>query len=246
MVDPTLVDSQGRGDLLALGRFRLLWRDLNTLVAPAIRAMHDRYGQVRGPSCSPGRRGLKTAGSAGSQTECGSQCVRGLPAARANLKPSPLILNIKHRAPAQVRDGDPHDPRPRPAADSGALAAAAEALGLPSLPPQLAAALSAQDGLDLRTFGGPSSPYSPYFEPGLPHAILIELKQALNSYQDYHMSLLAGLTMLGAGQLATEARGEYPAMLASLRTQSGQWVKTGRRVPGRATAKHDHTTDVYS
>ena len=35
---------------------------------------------------------------------------------------------------------------------------------------------------------GPSSPVpSPYFVPGLPHGTRIELRQALTSYQDYHM-----------------------------------------------------------
>ena len=32
---------------------------------------------------------------------------------------------------------------------------------------------------------------SPYFVPGLPHVILIELRQALRSYQDYHVLSLA-------------------------------------------------------
>ena len=36
---------------------------------------------------------------------------------------------------------------------------------------------------------GPSAP-SPYFVPGLPHGIRIELRQALISYQGYHMLLL--------------------------------------------------------
>ena len=32
---------------------------------------------------------------------------------------------------------------------------------------------------------------SPYFVPGLPHVVMIELGQALAPYQDYHMLLLA-------------------------------------------------------
>ena len=35
----------------------------------------------------------------------------------------------------------------------------------------------------------PSPPRAPYFVPGIPH-ILIELRQALVSYQDYHLLLL--------------------------------------------------------
>ena len=37
---------------------------------------------------------------------------------------------------------------------------------------------------------------SPYFVPGLPHVILIELRQALRSYQDYHT---LSLTLAGTG-----------------------------------------------
>ena len=36
----------------------------------------------------------------------------------------------------------------------------------------------------------PAPSPSPYFVPGLPHVILLELSQAFISYQDYHMLLL--------------------------------------------------------
>ena len=52
----------------------------------------------------------------------------------------------------------------------------------------------------------PSSPglLYPYFVPGLPHAMLIELRQALISYQDYHM-LLLGNRVWGAADSACSA-----------------------------------------
>ena len=39
----------------------------------------------------------------------------------------------------------------------------------------------------------------PYFVPGSPHVMLIELRQALNSYQDHHMLLL---TLAGGARAA--------------------------------------------
>ena len=42
----------------------------------------------------------------------------------------------------------------------------------------------------------PAPPPSPYFVPGLPHVVLIELRQAFILYQDDHMLLL---TLAGRG-----------------------------------------------
>ena len=58
----------------------------------------------------------------------------------------------------------------------------------------------------------PAPSHSPYFVPGLPHVILLELSQALISYQDYHMLLLSLAGLLGhLAQLPAQSLGRVVA-----------------------------------